>query len=265
MSVCAGVSASDALIDEGATLAFTASATDADTPAQTLTYSLLAGAPFSASLDAASGAFTWTPLELQGGVSYPITMKVADNGRPARHATRAFTVTVRKVNSAPALGAVTNYALHQGAALAVPHAATDPDFPTNLLTFSLRNPPDGASIDPVSGLFLWTPAPAHAGSTNEITVVVTDNGSPPRSDEKTFQIIVAARPALGAVQFTVGGVQITWSALAGRTYRVQYSGTLGANDWIDLPGDVMATGETATSTDSLPVATQRFYRIIVVP
>src|SRR5205814_1259034 len=89
---------SDYSIDEGATLSFTAHATDADTPAQTLTYSLLPGAPDGASINPLSGLFTWTPLEWQGGTSYPIIVKVVDNGGPPLADTKSFTVTVNEVN-----------------------------------------------------------------------------------------------------------------------------------------------------------------------
>ena len=64
-------------VDEGTPLTFTASATDADLPANTLTYSLL-GAPGGASINTASGVFTWTPTEAQGQGSYHFTVRVSD-------------------------------------------------------------------------------------------------------------------------------------------------------------------------------------------
>jgi hypothetical protein len=48
-------------VNEGNLLTFTASATDADLPANTLTYSLI-GAPVGSSIDANTGVFTWTPI-----------------------------------------------------------------------------------------------------------------------------------------------------------------------------------------------------------
>jgi len=47
-------------------------------PAQTLTYSLDGGAPAGASINAVSGAFTWTPTEAQGPGSVPITVRVTE-------------------------------------------------------------------------------------------------------------------------------------------------------------------------------------------
>ena len=72
----------DKTVDEGALLSFTATATDADLPANTLTFSLDAGAPAGASIDPATGLFTWTPSEAQGPGVYPVTVRVTDNGTP---------------------------------------------------------------------------------------------------------------------------------------------------------------------------------------
>jgi hypothetical protein len=45
----------------GVPVTFTASATDADVPANTLTFSLGAGAPAGATINGTTGAFSWTP------------------------------------------------------------------------------------------------------------------------------------------------------------------------------------------------------------
>lgn len=46
---------------------------------------------------------------------------------------------------------------------------------------------------------------------------------------------------------------------------MQFTETLGAAVWTDLPGDVSATGNTATKTDNMGTGASRFYRILVVP
>jgi hypothetical protein len=75
----------------GQTLSFTASATDADQPPQTLTYSLAPGAPGAASLNPTTGQFTWAPAFPRTNT---ISIIVADNGTPSLSATQTFTVTV---------------------------------------------------------------------------------------------------------------------------------------------------------------------------
>jgi hypothetical protein len=81
-------------IGQGQTLSFTASATDPDLPAQTLAYSLDSGAPAGASIAAATGAFTWNVPANQNTGTYPITVRVTDNGNPAKDDFETITVTV---------------------------------------------------------------------------------------------------------------------------------------------------------------------------
>ncbi len=56
---------------------FDADATDADLPAQTLTFSLLGG-PSGATIDVTTGVFLWTPTEAQGPGDYTFTVRVSD-------------------------------------------------------------------------------------------------------------------------------------------------------------------------------------------
>ena len=91
-------------VNVGQAVAFTASATDTDSPPQTLTFSLLAGSG-TATLNAGSGAFSWTPQPGDAGTTNLFTIKVADNGTPSMSATQSFYVTVNKqtpVLTAPA-------------------------------------------------------------------------------------------------------------------------------------------------------------------
>jgi FlaG/FlaF family flagellin (archaellin) len=68
--------------------------------------------------------------------------------------------------------------------------ATDPNFPTQTLTYSLdASAPSGASITP-QGDFIWTPTEAQGPGTYSITIRVTDNGSPPLNDFETITVIV---------------------------------------------------------------------------
>jgi hypothetical protein len=64
---------------EGGLLMFTASATDPDVPANTLSFSL-DGAPAGASIDSATGVFTWTAPETDRATLYSLVVHVTDNG-----------------------------------------------------------------------------------------------------------------------------------------------------------------------------------------
>lgn len=59
-------------------------------------------------------------------------------------------------------------------------------------------------------------------------------------------------------------VTVVWCAVPGRTYRVQFKDRVDA-PWTDLPGDVTASGETASKTDSTAGASlARFYRAVLL-
>ena len=78
----------------GNTLAFIATATDTNLPPQTLTFSLDPGAPVGASINAVSGAFTWTPTPAQTPGTNTVTVRVTDNGSPPLNDSETFTVVI---------------------------------------------------------------------------------------------------------------------------------------------------------------------------
>ncbi|MCI0461807.1 MAG: putative Ig domain-containing protein [Gemmataceae bacterium] len=161
-------------VDEETLLSFTAAATDPDIPANTLTFSLDAGAPAGASIDAATGVFTWTPTEAQRPGSYPITVRVSDNGTPKLFDEETITVTVNEANVALVLAAIGNRSGTVGASITFTATATDADVPANSLTFTLDpGALAGATIHPTTGLFSFTPTTA---GTFPVTVRVTDSG-----------------------------------------------------------------------------------------
>src|SRR6185369_4853087 len=104
--------------------------------------------------------------------------------------------------------------------LVVTNTATDPDQPANTLTFSLEpGAPFGASINPTNGVFTWTPTEAQGPSTNLISVRVTDDGSPPSNDSRSFTVVVIesnSSPVLAPVtdQVAFAGIQLTITNLA---------------------------------------------------
>ena len=80
-------------VNVGQTVAFTASATDMDSPPQTLTFALLAG-PANATLSTNSGAFSFRPLVTEANSTNSFTLLVSDNGTPSLSATQSFSVIV---------------------------------------------------------------------------------------------------------------------------------------------------------------------------
>jgi hypothetical protein len=86
------------IINEGANLRITNRATDADIPANRLTFTLGSGAPMGATITT-NGLFHWQPTELQGPSTNLIRVIVSDDGTPSLSATQNFTVVVRDVLS----------------------------------------------------------------------------------------------------------------------------------------------------------------------
>src|SRR5258706_4099509 len=165
------------------TLIVTNTATDQDVPAQKLTYQLL-NPPTGATIDT-NGVISWTPNEAQGPASYLIITIVTDNGAPPLSATNSFAVTVTEVNSAPHLAVIPDQIVVETNTVFLSNAATDTDIPANTLTYTLLNPPAGASIN-ASGEISYTPPPTRTPAIYTITTVVTDNGHGPLSATNSF-------------------------------------------------------------------------------
>jgi hypothetical protein len=257
----------DKNVDEGSLLTFVVSATDADVPAQTLTYSLDAGAPAGANIDPATGVFSWMPTEVQGPGPASVTIRVTDNGVPARSAAQAITITVNEVNQAPSLAPIGDKTVQAGDLLHFSAVASDPDLPAQTLTFSLDpGAPAGAGIDPATGLFSWQTPQSALTTTNPVTIRVTDSGSPARSASATFHIVVLAnvRLTLSISPATSGGITLSWPTEPGKTYKLQYKEEVTAPTWTDLSGPVLADGVSLRWIDEPKGTARRFYRVVEV-
>ena len=224
-------------MDEGTLLSFTAQATDSGLPEQTLSFSLDAGAPLGASIDASTGLFTWTPTEAQGPGVYPVTIRVTDNGSPILSDSETIQITVGEVNIAPILASIGDKTVTENTLLTFTATATDPDLPAQSLTFSLIDAPAGAAIDPASGVFTWIPTVSQSGKTYQLTVRMTDGGSPPLTDEETINIRVLVPPEpyaifAGEANLPVGSKVINWG---GNDNRV--TGKIHSNSDIEASGN----------------------------
>ncbi|MBE0542658.1 MAG: putative Ig domain-containing protein [Verrucomicrobia bacterium] len=91
----------DQTLSFGFLLSVQAEATDADLPANTLTFSLTT-APTGMTINPGSGLLTWTPAQTQVG-THPVAVRVADNGTPSLSATQTFQVTVTGEGSSLAI------------------------------------------------------------------------------------------------------------------------------------------------------------------
>lgn len=188
-------------VEEGSTLNFTASATDADS-GQTITYSL-AGAPAGASIDPATGAFSWTPVDDDpsgtGQDDYTFTVKATDSADPAASDEQEVIVTVR--NADPVITAVTGPAgpigISGGSAVArISVSFTDAGTAdTHTTTIDCGN----STLASAAGDCTYTAAGVY-------TVTATVNDDDNGGDTETLQYVVVYDPGAG---FVTGGGWIT--------------------------------------------------------
>jgi large repetitive protein len=262
---------SDRTINELTLLIVTNSASAPGSPPEALTYQLVAP-PTGASIDT-NGVVSWTPNEEQGpGTNVITTVVTDDTGVSPLSATNSFTVVVNEVNSPPVLPPQTNRTIIGLAALTVTNTATDPDLPTNSLTYNLTPALANAVID-TNGVITLLPEATQVPSTNVVTTVVTDLNpwavnAQHLSATNSFTVFVQPLPLAPVIESMIlsnGVGTLRWSAETGQNYRLQCRDDLRATNWNDLLPDVRATGPDATAEVSITVSTQRFYRVFVVP
>lgn len=157
----------DTTIGDATLYTFAYSATDPDA-GTSLTYKLenaITGASVSG-----SGLFSWTPTIAQLG-TFNVVVSVSDGFLAD---TAKATITVIHVNHKPTfVSKLRDTTINQGTTLTFAYAATDPDAGTTL-TYSLFNPPTGASISS-GGVVTFTPPASPAGS--YLLIAVASDGS----------------------------------------------------------------------------------------
>jgi hypothetical protein len=105
-----------------------------------------------------------------------------------------------------------------------------------------------------------------------ITTVVTNSDvfdliNPQLTATNSFTVIVtggSALPVVQSISLTNGIVTIKWSAVSGQSYTLQYKTNLTDSAWSSAVPNFTALGSTATGTNGVNNATQRFYRIMLL-
>ena len=175
-------------VNEGQTLAFTLSATDPDGDA--LTYSA-ANLPPGSTFSTSTATFSWTPTYAQAG-NYPnVEFTVTDGGSPMMLDFEDITITVGDVNRAPVIVSPGSQQVLEHSALTFTIDATDPD--GDAVTLSAIGMPSGATFNPSTGVFSWTPGNPTAGVYTP-AFIATDNGSSVASSSVDVVITVGSNP-----------------------------------------------------------------------
>jgi hypothetical protein len=251
------MSLTNVTVTEGTTLVLSGYATDPDLPPNNLTYEMLSVAPSGLAFNPANGVVTWTPSEAQGPGSYPLTIRVVDNGTPSLSATQTITVFVTESNSPPLFGPIPNQTVYQGDFVLIPLQAVDNDLPANLLTFSLLSAPTNAFL--TNNTFVWRPTAGQVDAAHPVTVKVSDNGLPSMSSTQAFQITVNRLAQLSAQSLGGNQLKVGVTGRANVVYTLQSSSDLGAWQTVLVTNSATAAFEWIEATSP---ATRRFYRIL---
>jgi hypothetical protein len=179
------VDPADTAINEGQALTITLKAIDPNN--DNLAYSM-ASFPMGAQL--AGNVFSWTPTFKQAG-TFSILFRVRETDRtPPLADSQTATVTVRNVNHAPVLAPIDAKTVAERDTLAFTLSASDTN--GDSIRFTMANPPQGATIAPLSmttARFSWAPTGSQAGGYS-VRFIVSDNGIPGMSDTEDVAITV---------------------------------------------------------------------------
>jgi hypothetical protein len=179
--------------------------------------------------------------------------------------------SVTNYNSRPVFPPLGPFFATPGTTVTYSIAASDPDqLQTTPPPYSIVSAPFDSRLNQ-GGLYRWIIPTNQPYGEYPITLRVTDNGTPPRSDTTTFtvtlrppaQVVVVGTnppPVLYGAAGPGGQFTFTIGTSVGHTYRVTYKDDLDAPTWTQLDRDFVAANPYASITDSL-ASPRRFYRV----
>ena len=183
-------------IDENQPLQFSLSASDPDTEdSGKLVFSAIS-LPEGATLDATSGAFSWTPTFDQSG-EYPVTFVVSDGEYSDSTST---VIQVKHVNRVPELAAISAQQVDENQTLTFTVTASDPDTEdAGKLKLSANSLPVGSTFDDATGTFTWLPTFEQSGEYSITFSVIDPAGLSAQQVAAVTVNHVNRMPALAAV------------------------------------------------------------------
>ena len=176
------------VVGEGQTLTFVVGASDPDGDVTSVTAS---GLPAGAAFDGTT--FSWATAFGDAG-NHPVAFTASDGALTDQE---SVVLTVGDVNRPPVLNAIADQSIAEGQTLSFTASATDPD--GQAVTYSSPNLPIGATLNPTTGAFSWTPGFGQSGVYPNVQVVASDGQD---ASVATFAIAVAnvdRAPVLGAI------------------------------------------------------------------
>lgn len=191
----------DQQVEEDEELIFVVTASDPDGDPLTYTHGEL---PEGAGFDPETQTFFWTPDFGDAG-NYSAEFTATDSGTPPLSDTLVVPITVGDVNRPPVFSPVEPIEAPVQEPFELVLSAADPD--GDNLAYEAENLPEGAEFDPEVPRFQWTP-PELLEEPITVSFIVTDDGTPNRSDELSVEITVIS-DNLPPILSTIGNQFIT--------------------------------------------------------
>lgn len=139
-------------------------------------FELNADAPEGLAIDTNTGLISWTPGEIHGPGRYQVTVSAVTTDHTRFEG--GLELLVEEVNHPPVLEPVEGISTDELEQVSFLVSAEDPDSPRSSLRFELsEGHPQGASIDPDTGQFKWTPGEADGPGVFELGIKVSDEQS----------------------------------------------------------------------------------------
>jgi subtilisin family serine protease len=201
-----------------------------------------------------SAQFPWSTFANSNG-TYQLQSRAYD---AAGNAGASAAVTVVVSNTAPS---ITSQPASQTVSAGTPVTFSVVAGGTSLLGYQWKLNNNNIAGATGSSYTINSAQTTNAGS---YKVVVTNALGSVTSQAALLTVNPVAAPQLRPLTVSGGTVTISWTATSGRSYRVQYASTPGGT-WTNLTPDVVANGTLASKTDSPGGASQRYYRVILLP
>ncbi len=220
------------LVNQGETLSILLEGSDADIPAQALTYELVSGAPAGMTLNPSTGRLRWQPSNDLPSSTNQVTLRLRDSATPPATIERTVTVQYRSLNRPPTITPIQPLNLVESGGFGLQLQASDPETPAGLLRWEFAAPAPSWLLLGSNGQLLFIEGEETGPSTNTVQVRVLDNGSPQQSHTASFDLVVR---------------------------EVNRPPTVAYTTVPDLrPGESLARTPTALSDPDLPVQPLRF-------
>jgi hypothetical protein len=209
--------------------------------------------------DEAASGFRFTPAANFAGTGmFNVQASTSDADAGLGGEVASVLITIFPVNDSPDLAAIDDRTAARGQELTLTVTATDVD--QDAITYTLD--PDlenhGATIDPVSGVFRWTPSATQPLGATVFRILATDDGDPAGADSETFVVTVGEGTANQAPSFTS---QPVTTATEDQPYNYSITATdpdgddllitapAGLPDWLDLTDNQNGTATLTGNPD----------------